>query len=163
MSRRKPRVLTIGTVLLVLAASTGVLSAALYGGFVPGFKYGVSTQSPTTTYLGYFSASYVGIYHYIRAARVCRASFPPCLAHDEVVFFLNAKNGTVRLLFYCGAAKEYCVSSDQLSFSEGACLHVKGTLIQPSKWPSNEFYPNMHFDGDVYVFESQTLTEDLCS
>jgi hypothetical protein len=164
MSSRKPRLLTLGTVLLVLAASIGIFSAALFGGIIPGFMYGgVYTHSPTTTYSGYFSINYVGVYHSAQATPVCRTAFPPCLAPDEVVFFLNAKNGTIRLIFYCGVVKYYCESPSQLSFSDGACLHVRGTLIEPSKWPGDQFYPQMHFDGDLYVFEDQTLHESLCS
>jgi hypothetical protein len=165
MSGRKPRLLTLGTVLLVLATSIGIFSTALFGGIIPGFRYGgVYTHSPTATYSGYFSINYVGVYHYVQATPICRTAFPPCLAPDEVVFFLNAKNGTIRLVFYCGGiVKDYCESPSQLSVSDGACLHVKGTLIVPSKWPSSQFSPRMQFDGDLYVFENQTLPEASCS
>jgi hypothetical protein len=165
MRKRKPRPLTIGTVLLVLAASAGIVSAALLGGLVPGFRYGMRTQSPTATYSGYFSINYVGIYHYVHAVPVCRRAFPPCLANGEVLFFMNAKNGTIRLVFYCGStlAPYYCESPSDLSFNDGTCLHVRGTLIEPSKWPSSQFSPSMSFDGDLYVFENQTLPETSCS
>jgi hypothetical protein len=164
VSTRKPRPLTIGTILLVLAASAGIVSAAIFGGFVPGFRYGARTQSPTMTYLGYLSVNYVGVYHYVQVTPVCRTAFLPCPANDEALFFLNAQNGTIRLIFYCGSGVPYyCESPSELSFSEGACLHVKGTLIQPSKWPTGQFSPSMRFDGDLYVFENQTLPELSCS
>jgi hypothetical protein len=165
MSARQPRPLSIGTILLVLVASAGIVSAALLGGLVPGFRYGVHTQSPTATYSGYFSINYVGIYHYVHATPVCRTAFPPCLTHDEALFFINSKNGTIRLVFYCGisAAPYYCESPSELSFSDGTCLHVRGTLIEPSKWPSDQFYPTMHFDGELYVFENETLPQSSCS
>jgi hypothetical protein len=165
MGSRNPRLLTLGTVLLVLAASIGVVSAALFGGIIPGFKYGgIYTHSPTASYSGYFSINYVGVYHNVQATPVCRTVFPPCLTRSEVVFLLNAKNGTIRLIFYCGGpVKYYCENPSQLSVSDGECLHVKGTLIEPSEWPGNEFSPRMQFDGDLYVFENQTLPETLCS
>jgi hypothetical protein len=159
----KRRVISVGTILLVTAACAGILWAAFFGGFVPGFRYGVRTQSPTASYSGYFSINYVGIYHNVQAVPVCRTGFPPCQANDQTLFFLNAKNGTIRLVFYCGVVPYYCESPSQLSFIDGACLHVKGTLIEPSKWPSNLFSPSMHFDGDLYVFENQTLPEASCS
>jgi hypothetical protein len=167
MSNRKRRPLTIGTILLVIAASAGIVSATLFAGFVPGFRYGaqVHVQSPTATYSGYFSINYVGIYHYAHAIPVCRTAFPPCLSSGEVLFFMNAKNGTIRLVFYCGSslAPYYCESPSDLSFNDGACLHVRGTLIQPSKWPSDQFSPTMRFDGELYVFENQTLPNTSCS
>jgi hypothetical protein len=165
VSSRKPRPLSIGTILLVLVASAGIVSAALLGGLVPGFRYGVRTQSPTATYSGYFSINYVGVYHYVHAVPVCRTAFPPCLAHDEALFFLNAKNGTIRLVFYCGISvvPYYCESPSDLSFGDGACLHVRGTLIEPSKWPSDQFSPSIGFEGDLYVFENQTLPATSCS
>jgi hypothetical protein len=163
MNSRKPRRLTIGTILLVLAASIGIVSAALLGGFIPRSRYGVHTQPPSVTYSGYFSINYVGVYHHVNAVPVCRTAFPPCLTKDEPLFFMNAKNGTIRLMFYCGVIPYYCESPTQLSFSDGTCLHVKGTLIEPSKWPTNQFSPSMHFNGDLYVFENQTLPKASCS
>jgi hypothetical protein len=167
MSARQPRPLSIGTILLVLVASAGIVSAALLGGFVPGLRYGLNThaQSPTTTYSGYFSINYVGVYHYVYAIPVCRTAFPPCLASGEVLFFMNAKNGTIRLVFYCGSslAPYYCESPSDLPFNDGTCLHVRGTLIEPSKWPSDQFSPTMNLDGELYVFENQTLPETSCS
>jgi hypothetical protein len=164
MNGRKSRSLTVATILLVLAGSAGIVSAALYVGLVPGFRYGAYVHSPTATYSGYFSVNYVGLYHYVHAVPVCRTAFLPCPANDEALFFLNAQNGTVRLVFYCGRiVKYYCESSSELSFSDGACLHVKGTLIQPSRWPDGQFSPSMHFIGDLYVFEQETLPERSCS
>jgi hypothetical protein len=164
MTSRNPRFLTLGTVLLVLAASFGIFSAAQFGGIIPGFMYGgVYTQSPTTTYSGYFSINYVGVYHNFQAMPVCRTAFPPCFAPGEVVFFLKANNGTIRLIFYCGGVVKYfCESPSQLSVSDGACLHVKGTLIEPSEWSSSRFDLSMHFDGD-FVFGSETLPKTSCS
>lgn len=164
-SGRKPRLLALGTILLVLGASLGVISVAFFEGFIPGFEYGgIYTHSPTATYQGYFSVNYVGIYHYIQAMPVCRTAFPGCLASSKAVFYMNAKNGTIQLIFYCGSkVKYYCDSPSQLPFSDGTCLHVKGTLLQPSKWPSDQFSPSIYFSGDLYVFQNQTLAETSCS
>jgi hypothetical protein len=164
-SGRKPRLLALGTILLVLAASLGVISIAFFGGFIPGVEYGgMYTHSPTATYQGSFSVNYVGIYHYVQAVPVCRTVFPGCIASSEAVFYMNARNGTIRLIFYCGSmVKYYCDSPSQLPFSDGTCLHVKGTLLQPSKWPSDQFSPSIHFSGDLYVFQNQTLAETSCS
>jgi hypothetical protein len=160
----RPRTLRLITVFLVLGASLGLVSAAIFGGIVPGFEPGgIHTHSPTVTYQGYFSVNYQGVYHFVQAVPVCRTGFPPCLASDESVFYLNSKNGTIRLIFYCGGiVKEYCNSPSQLPFIDGACLHVKGTLLEPSKWPSDQFSPSMHFNGDLYVFENQTLPAPSC-
>jgi hypothetical protein len=162
---KKPRLLTLGTILLVLAALVGAFSAAFFAGLIPGFEFGaVYTHSPTATYSGYFSINYVGVYHYVQAVPVCRNAFPPCLSSDEALFYLNAKNGMIRLIFYCGGpVKYYCDSPSQLPFSDGACLHVKGTFLEPSKWPSDQYSPLMHFEGDLYVFENETLPEASCS
>jgi hypothetical protein len=164
MSSRRSRPLAPGTILLVLVASAGIASAALFSGLIPDFRYGVHMQSPTATYSGYLAINYVGIYHYVHAVPVCRTAFPPCVAHDEALFLLNAKNGTIRLIFYCGSGiKYYCDNPSQLPFRDGACLHVKGTLLEPSEWPSHQFNTSMHFDGDLYVIDSQTLPEISCS
>lgn len=160
----KPRVLSLGAALLIFAACFGLMLTALFGGFIPGFEYGgVYTHSPTATYQGYMSINFLGIYHYVRAVPNCRSGFPPCATPDEALFFMNAKNGTIRLVFYCGVVKYYCGSPSQLRFSDGTCLHVKGTLLEPSKWPSDQYKPSMHFSGDLYVFENQTLPETSCS
>jgi len=164
-SGRKPRLLALGTILLVLGASLGIVSIAFFGGFIPGFEYGdVYTHSPTATYQGYFSVDYVGIYHSAQEIPVCHTVFPGCPVSSEVVFYLNAKNGTIQLIFYCGSkVKYYCDSPSQLPFGDGTCLHVKGTLLQPSKWPSDQFSPRIHFSGDLYVFQNQTLAKTSCS
>jgi hypothetical protein len=161
----KRRFHALATFLLVIAACFGVISAAFYGGLIPGFEFGgVYTHSPTATYSGYFSINYVGAYHYVQAVPVCRYAFPPCLSSGEAVFYMNAKNGTVRLVFYCGGlVKYYCESPSQLPFGDGTCLHVKGTLLEPSKWPTDQFTPSMRFTGDLYVFENETLPETSCS
>jgi hypothetical protein len=154
-----------GAVLLVLGASLGLMSAAIIAGIVPGFEAGgVHSLSPTATYQGYLGVDYQGVYRYVQAVPNCRTDFPPCLASDEALFYLNTKNGTIRLIFYCGGlVKDYCESPAQLTFNDGACLRVKGTLLEPSKWPSEQFSPLMHFKGDLYVFENQTLPQGSCS
>jgi len=164
-SNRKPNLLTLGTVLLVVVTLLAVISAAFFGGIIPGFEYGgVYTHSPTATYSGYFSISYVGVYHYVQATPICRTAFPPCIASDEALFYMNAKNGTIRLVFYCGSvAKYFCDSPSQLQFSDGTCLRVKGTLLKPSKWPSQQFSPTINFEGDLFVFENETLPQSACS
>jgi hypothetical protein len=162
-SARRRKLLTLGAVLLVLGASFGVVSAAFFAALIPGFESGgVYMHSATATYSGHFSINYVGVYHYVGAVPVCRTAFPPCLASDEALFYMNAKNGTIRLVFYCGIVKYYCESPSQLPFKDGACIHVKGTLLQPSKWPSDQFSPPIHFVGDMYVFENETLPETSC-
>ena len=162
---RESKLRILGTVLLVVVMAIAVISAGIFGGIIPGFEFGgLYTHSPTVTYSGYFSINYVGFYHYVQAEPVCRTAFPPCLASGEALFYMNAKNGTVQLVFYCGSiVKYYCESPTQLPFGDGACLHVKGTLIEPSKWPSNQFTPSMHFNGDLYVFENETLPETSCA
>ena len=162
---KENRPLNLGTVLLVVAMSLVAISAAFFGGIIPGFEYGgVYTHSPTATYSGQFSINYVGVYHYVQAVPVCRTASPLCLSSDATLFYMNAKNGTIQLVFYCGSiVKYFCESSSQLPFNDGACLHVKGTLLEPSKWPSDQFTPSMHFNGDLYVFENETLPETACS
>ena len=161
---RKRHLLTLGTVLLIVVISLAVISAAFFGGIIPGFEFGgVYTHSPTATYSGYFSISYVGVYHYVRATPVCRTEFPPCIASDEALFYMNAKNGTIRLIFCGGVAKYFCESPSQLQFTDGTCLRVKGTLLKPSKWPGQLFSPTMNFEGDLYVFENETLPKIACS
>jgi len=165
-SSRKPRLLTLGTILLVLSASVGLTSAAIFAGFTPGLKYGgIYTHSPTATYQGYFSINFVGVYHYVHAVPTCRTASPPCATPDEALFYMNARNGTIRLIFYCGSAVKYyfCESPSRLPFSDGACVHVSGTFIEPSKWPGDSFSPRMHFKGDLYVFQNETLPQISCS
>lgn len=164
-TNRKRKLLNLGTLLLVVAMSLALISAAFFEGIIPGFEYGgVYTHSPTATYSGHFSINYVGVYHYVQAVPVCRTAFPPCLSSGQALFYMNAKNGTIRLVFYCGSpVKYYCESPSQLPFNDGACLHVKGTLLEPSKWPTDQFTLSLHFSGDLYVFENETLPETSCS
>jgi len=156
---------TLGTVLLVVVMSLALISAAIFGGIMPGFEFGgVYTHSPTATYSGNLLINYVGVYHYVEAVPVCRTGFPPCLSPDQALFYLTAKNGTVQLVLYCGSVvKYYCESPSQLPFKDGACLHVRGTLLEPSKWPSDQYAPSIHFQGDLYVLENETLPDTSCS
>jgi len=114
----------------------------------------VSFQSPTATHTGYFSVGYTGVYNYVDAQPICALSFPPCLVGSEVVYYLTTSNATIRLIFYCGAG--YCWNAQQLPFKEGDEIHVKGTLLQPSDWPTNEYQPTLRFFGDLYVFNYTT-------
>ena len=73
------------TVLLVIGASLGLMSAAITAGIVPGFEMGgVHSHSPTATYQGYFSVGYTGVYHFVHAEPLCRTTFPPCMAPETV-------------------------------------------------------------------------------
>jgi hypothetical protein len=165
MKGSKRPYLRLGAVLLVLGASLGLTSAAIIAGIVPGFEAGgVHRLSPTATYRGYLGVDYQGVYGYVEAVPNCRTGFPPCFTSDEALFYLNTENETIRLIFYCGGlVKNYCESPSQLPFSGGACIHVKGTFLEPSQWPSEKFSPSMHFRGDLYVFENQTLPKGACS
>mgnify|MGYP001119853495 CR=1 FL=1 len=159
-SEEKPRISTV-SILLVLAASIGLVSAAMTNRQLPGFEnfYGgiyARSQSPTVTYQGYLSMSFDGAYHYVAAEPLCRKTFPPCLAPDEVVFYLETERGTVRLIFYCGL--DYCSRATQLPFSDGAHIYVKGTFLEPSKWPAGQYEPNLQFIGDLYVFQNSTVS-----
>lgn len=107
-------------------------------------------HSPTATHTGYFSVSYTGVYHYVIAQPLCGKSFPPCWVPSEIVFYLTTENATIRLLFYCG--QDYCSSSQQLPFHDGEGIYVKGTLLQPSDWPTSKYQPALEFIGDLYVF-----------
>lgn len=161
MTRRmkKQNILSLTTILLVLAGISGILAAATIGGVLPGSQS--STHSPTETYQGYLAVSYQGTYHYVVAVPLCNVLICPA---SETVFYLNTSKGTIRLIFYCGRFSiDYCYSASQLPFGDGACLYVKGTLLEPSKWPSDRFSPSLHFQGDLYVFENATLPETSCS
>jgi hypothetical protein len=155
--KRKQRALRFVTsVVLVLATSLGLVSAAMLGG--------VYRHSPTATYQGYFSISYRGVYHYLDAEPICRTNLPPCLVSSEAVFYMNTENGTIRLVFYCGKiVQDYCTNASQLPFGNGTCLHVKGTLLKPSRWPSNQFSPFIHFEGDLYVFTYEIIPSASCA
>jgi hypothetical protein len=160
---RKGKNLSWISILLVLTASIGLVSSAMWG-ILPGFQGGIYWHSPTSTFQGYLSVNYTGIYGQVSARRLCRLSFPPCLAPDEDVFYLNTGNGTVRLVFYCRSITNlmttvygYCSNASQLPFGGGACLYVKGTLIVPSEWPTSQFTPALSFTGDLYVFQYEPL------
>jgi hypothetical protein len=157
--KKKQNILSVFTFLLIIVGISGLLSAAAIAGVLPGSQS--SVHSPTATYQGYFAVSYQGIYHYVVAVPFCAVLICPA---SETVFYLNTRNGTIRLIFYCGAFSiDYCYSATQLPFGDGTCLYVKGTLLQPSKWPSDKFSPPMHFNGDLYVFENETLPAASCS
>jgi hypothetical protein len=155
---RRRKLLTLGTMLLVVGASFGFMSAAIIEAIVPVFKV---AHTYFRSYQGYLSVNYEGIYRYVTAISTCNTGFTSCAESNQTVFYLTTKNATIQLIFYCG--NYYCDSPSQLPFSDGTCLHVKGTLIEPSMWPSDQFSPSMHFDGDLYVFENQTLPKTSCS
>ena len=107
--------------------------------------------------------SFQGRYHYLTAVPKCRHNLFGCAAPDEVVFYLETDTTVIRLIFYCGIVIDFCVRADQLPFRDGATIYVKGTLITPSKWPTDQYEPTMHFSGDLYVFEYTVsqMTEEL--
>jgi len=172
-SRKKSRILSPSTVLLVLAAAAGLMGTAITEGIVPGFVIGgVYSHSPTITYQGSLAVSYVGVYHVVQAKPICNSAFPPCFATNETVFFLSARNGTIRLVFYCGKTMEglttvtgwidLCSDTSQLQFGDGVCLQVKGTLLEPSSWPNEQYLPSMRFDGDLFVFSYHQVLQANC-
>jgi hypothetical protein len=110
----------------------------------------VSFRSPTATHTEYLSVGYSGVYHYVDAQPLCAQTFPLCFVGSEDVFYLTTQNATIQLVFYCGAG--YCYSAQQLPFNDGDRIYVKGTLLQPSDWPTNEYHPTLRFFGDLYVF-----------
>jgi len=117
----------------------------------------VSFRSPTLTQTGYLSVGYTGIYHYVDAQPLCAQSFSPCLVpSSEVVFYLTTENATIQLIFYCAAG--YCYSAQQIPFKDGDRIYVKGTLLQPSDWPTNRYQPTLRFFGDLYVFNGLNYT-----
>lgn len=142
---RKPSVRTLVSLILVITAASGLVSAVLNA------TSNVSFHSPTATHTGYFSVSYTGVYHYVTAEPLCSMNFPPCWTPSEVVFYLTTENETVRLVFYCGL--DYCYSAQQLPFHDGERIYVKGTLIQPSDWPTSKYQPALQFIADLYVFK----------
>lgn len=167
----KSRILSPVTVLLVFAAAAGLMASAIIGGIVPGFVGGYYSHSPTITYQGSFDVNYVGIFHVLQAEPICNSAFPPCFATNETVFFLNAGNVTIRLVFYCGTTKngftiaglyDFCSKASDIQFDEGTCLHVKGTLLQPSSWPSKQYLPLMRFHGDLFVFTYNQVPHASC-
>jgi hypothetical protein len=129
-SRRKSKLIGGGTIILLAGGFLGLLSTLASDGFAPSFD-AASSVSPTITYFESFPANYMGVYHYVRAVPVCRTGVPPCLASDQFVFYLSAKNGTVQLVFFCGVAGNHCDNPSQVPFADGACLRVRGTLEKP--------------------------------
>jgi len=170
--KRKSTVVSPVTILLILAAAAGLMASAIIGGIVPGFIDGVYSHSPTVTYQESLAVSYVGIYHVAQAEPVCNSAFPPCFASNETIFFLTSGTGTVRLVFYCGTTRnglttvsgwvDLCSNATQLQLGEGTCLQVKGTLLQPSSWPSKQYLPSMHFIGDLFVFTYTQVPQASC-
>lgn len=144
---RKSSVRSLVSLILVMTAALGLVSVVLNAENTST----VSFHSPTATHTGYFSVSYTGVYHYVTAEPLCSMSFPPCWVPSEVVFYLTTENETVRLVFYCGL--DYCYSAQQLPFHDGDRIYVKGTLIQPSDWPTNKYQPTLQFIADLYVFK----------
>jgi len=131
------------SVIVATVALLGVLSASLPN---PPLTF----QSPTATHTGIVGASYTGVYHYVNAQPLCALTFPPCLVGSEVVWYLTTPNETIRLIFYCGVG--YCWNAQQISFKDGDMIHVEGTLLRPSDWPTNRYQPPLQFFGDLYVF-----------
>jgi hypothetical protein len=150
VKRNKASPLSFASVVLTIVAILSLFS--IWAANIPT----VSFRSPTATHTGYFAVNYTGVYHYVDAQPLCAQSFPPCLApSSEVVFYLTTENATIRLVFYCGVG--YCWSAQQLPFKEGDEIHVEGTLIRPSDWPTNEYQPTLpRFFGDLYVFNYTT-------
>jgi hypothetical protein len=155
---RRRKLLTLGAILLVVGASLGFMSAAIIEAIVPVFKV---AHTNSRSYQGYMSVNYQGIYHYVTAIPICTTGVASCTESNQTVFYLTTKNATIQLIFYCG--NNYCDSPSQLPFSDGTCLQVKGTLLEPSEWPSDQFSPSIHFDGDLYVFGNQPLPATSCS
>lgn len=153
--RRELGVRGLVSLILVITAALGLVSAVLN----PANPPTVSFHSPTATHTGYLSVSYTGVYHYVDAHPLCAISFPPCWTPDEIVFYLVTANETVRLIFYCEFGLEYCTHADQLPFHDGARIYVKGTLLVPSDWPTNQFEPSLQFNGDFYVFQYKALAD----
>ena len=146
------------SILLILAASVTILSALTAKG---GLLY--HSISPTITYSGYLGTSYNGTYRYVVAKALCDKSFPTCFQEDEVVFYLDTGREVIRLIFYCGTDySEYCRSVGEVPLRDGTCVLVKGTLLIPSKWPTDQFTPSLQFAGDLYVFQYSTFSESSC-
>ena len=147
----------VTSAILVLMASLGLASAVLYS-YAPGL-ISQTPISPTATYTGQMGVSFQGRYHYLTAVPKCRHNLIPCSTPDEVVFYLETNTTVVRLVFYCGVAPDFCTRADQLPFSNGATIYVKGTLIEPSKWPTDLFDPQLHFTKDLYVFHYAAVND----
>jgi hypothetical protein len=146
--RRVPWARSLVSLLLMTTAVLALLFAVLNA------NPNVPFHTPTATHTGYFSVSYTGVYHYVETEPLCSKNFPPCWVPNEVVFYLTTENETVRLIFYCSVG--FCYSAQELPFHDGDRIFVKGTLIQPSDWPSNKYQPTLEFVGDLYVFKYAT-------
>jgi len=146
----------ITSAILVLMASLALASAVLYN-YAPGLISQTSI-SPTTTYTGQMGVSLQGRYHYLTAVPKCRHNLFGCVASDEVVFYLETNTTIIRLIFYCGIVPDFCTRADQLPFTDGDSIHVKGTLIQPSKWPTTQFEQTISFNADLYVFHYDAIS-----
>ncbi len=146
-NRRKCSSLSLPTIILAMIVAVALAAAVLNDTSYPTVPF----HSPTATHTGYFSVSYTGVYHYVIAQPLCSKNFPPCWLPKESVFYLTTPNATIRLLFYCGS--DYCSSAQQLPFDDGTEIYVKGTLIQPTEWPTSKYQPTLQFDGDLYVFK----------
>jgi hypothetical protein len=147
--RRVPWTRSLVSLLLMITSVLVLLFAVLNANPTVPF------HSPTATHTGYFSVAYTGVYHYVEAQPLCSKTFPPCWVSNEAVFYLVTGNGneTVRLVFYCGPLQlDYCNSPQQLPFHDGDWIYVKGTLLQPSDWPTSKYQPTLQFTGDLYVF-----------
>jgi hypothetical protein len=172
-SGKKSKILSPVTLFLVLAAAAGLMTTAIMEGIVPGFVIGgIYSRSPTITYQGSLAVNYVGVYHVIQAQPICNSAFPPCFAANETVFFLSTRNGTIRLVFYCGKTMQglttitgwvdFCSNASQLQPNDGVCLHVEGTLLQPSSWPNKQYLPSLRFDADLFVFSYTQVPQATC-
>jgi hypothetical protein len=145
MSTKKASLLTFTSIIIAFVAIVSLFSAI----YTANFR--VPSESPTATYSGYLSSSYIGTYHYLDEQPTCAQSFPPCLVPSEVIFYLTTQNGTlIHLYFYCGA--DYCRDAQQLPLTDGAKIHVEGTLLVPSSWPTSEYNPPLRFTADLFVF-----------
>jgi hypothetical protein len=144
-SRKNASPLSFASVTITLIAVLSLFSAAMPN------NPRVSFHSPTATYSGYLSVSFTGAYHFVEAQPLCSEVFPPCLVPSEAVYYLRTENGTaIQLVFYCG--DNYCNLVQQIPFGEGEKIYAEGTLLVPSKWPSNQYYPALYFVADLYVF-----------
>ena len=170
----KSKILSPVTVVLVLAAATGLMASAIISGVMPGFVIGgIHSHSPTITYEGSVAVSYVGYYQVIQAQPLCDSAFPPCFEANETIFMLSTRNETIRLVFYCGTTMkslttltgwvDMCSNVSQLQITAGICMQVKGTLLQPSSWPSRQYLPLLRFDGDLFVFSYNEVPAATCS
>ena len=140
---KKAQLLSVAFISIMIVTVVSLLSVSIPNTPVP-------FQSPTATHTGYVGVGYTGVYHYVTAQPVCAQTFPPCLVGNEVVWYLSTPNATIRLIFYCAVG--YCWNAQQLPFKDGDEIHVRGTLLCPSDWPTDKYQPTLRFFGDLYVF-----------